>query len=181
MIRVACCALALGLGASVAKAQRAVPVELELVLAVDASSSVDMEEFNLQMHGLAEAFQHPAVLRAIQFAMQQFEQNRFEGARLVIDISGEGRANVGDHPAALRDRAVAQGITVDGLVILNEDPAVDSYYLANVVGGTSAFLTTVDSHSDFAAAVLKKLVREIRGAPIASNSPPERSILAMAN
>jgi Protein of unknown function (DUF1194) len=41
-------------------------VDLELVLAVDCSRSVNDEEFVLQVEGYAEAFRHPAVLRAIQ-------------------------------------------------------------------------------------------------------------------
>ena len=40
-------------------------VELELVLAVDASSSVDAAEFDLQVSGLANAFRHPDVISAI--------------------------------------------------------------------------------------------------------------------
>ncbi|MCG8508316.1 MAG: DUF1194 domain-containing protein [Rhodospirillales bacterium] len=43
-------------------------VDLELVLAVDTSSSVSAEEFDLQMHGLANAFRHPDVLAAIEAA-----------------------------------------------------------------------------------------------------------------
>ena len=42
------------------------PVDLELVLAVDASSSVSIEEFDLQIRGLAEAFRHPNVAAAIR-------------------------------------------------------------------------------------------------------------------
>lgn len=42
------------------------PVDLELALAVDTSASVDSTEFALQVRGMAEAFRHPAVLRAIQ-------------------------------------------------------------------------------------------------------------------
>ena len=42
------------------------PVDLELILAVDASSSVSAEEFDLQIKGLAEAFRSPEVLAAIQ-------------------------------------------------------------------------------------------------------------------
>lgn len=42
------------------------PVDLELVLAVDCSRSINDEEFALQVEGYAEAFRHPAVLRAIQ-------------------------------------------------------------------------------------------------------------------
>ena len=41
-------------------------VDLELVLAVDASSSVSVAEFDLQIRGLAEAFRHPSVARAIR-------------------------------------------------------------------------------------------------------------------
>ena len=41
------------------------PVDLELVLAIDSSTSVDSQEFLLQRHGLAEAFRHPDVIRAI--------------------------------------------------------------------------------------------------------------------
>jgi len=41
-------------------------VDLELVLAVDASSSVSAQEFDLQIKGLAEAFRTPEVLAAVQ-------------------------------------------------------------------------------------------------------------------
>ena len=40
------------------------PVDMELVLAVDASTSVDNDEFALQMGGIARAFRHPKVLAA---------------------------------------------------------------------------------------------------------------------
>lgn len=42
------------------------PVELELVLAIDASTSVDPQEFRLQREGLAAAFVHPQVINAIR-------------------------------------------------------------------------------------------------------------------
>lgn len=49
-------------------AQRAdaeTPVDLELVLAVDASGSVDAQEFLLQLGGIAKGFRDPDVQRAI--------------------------------------------------------------------------------------------------------------------
>ena len=46
-------------------------VELELLLAVDASSSVDGTEFELQIQGIANAFRDPSVLRAIIDTGQQ--------------------------------------------------------------------------------------------------------------
>lgn len=48
-----------------ARAQRS-EVDLLLVLAVDASGSIDGDEFQLQREGLAEAVGHPAVLAAIR-------------------------------------------------------------------------------------------------------------------
>lgn len=57
--------VALGLLAwSPARAQD-VAVDLEVVLAVDSSSSVSTEEFNLQLQGYADAFLNPAVVKTI--------------------------------------------------------------------------------------------------------------------
>ncbi len=47
------------------------PVLLELVLAIDGSSSVNDDEFDLQMTGLAEAFRTPDVLGALELAGEQ--------------------------------------------------------------------------------------------------------------
>ncbi len=45
---------------------RADQVDVQLVLAIDSSSSVNMDEFYLQLEGYAAAFRHPDLLRAIQ-------------------------------------------------------------------------------------------------------------------
>lgn len=41
------------------------PVDLVLILALDVSASVDNREFELQRQGLAQAFRHPEVIKAI--------------------------------------------------------------------------------------------------------------------
>ncbi|VAV98721.1 hypothetical protein MNBD_ALPHA08-656 [hydrothermal vent metagenome] len=46
-------------------AGQTLPVDLELVLATDSSTSIDDAEFDLQQQGLARAFLHPDVIRAI--------------------------------------------------------------------------------------------------------------------
>jgi len=43
-------------------------VDLELVLAIDTSSSINEEEYRLQLDGLAAAFRHPAVAKAVEVA-----------------------------------------------------------------------------------------------------------------
>jgi len=67
-----------------AAAQDGSLVDLELVLAVDTSSSVSVQEFDLQMRGLASAFRDPAVIAAIRasgdlgiaVSMVQWSDNR---------------------------------------------------------------------------------------------------------
>ena len=70
---------------------------------------------------------------------------------------------------------MAQGITVNGLAILNEDPHLDHYYRHNVIGGDGAFVMTAADYEDFAEAILRKLLREISGAPVAAAPPAGRA------
>ncbi len=116
-----------------------------------------------------------AIGGALKYATAQFQDNGFSGLRKIIDLSGDGRANQGAHPEPLRDAAVAQGITINGLAILNEDPAVDSYYRRYVIGGTGAFVMTANDYRAYGDAILAKLVREIAAVPVARDPAPERA------
>jgi hypothetical protein len=214
------------------------PVDLELILAVDTSSSVNYEEYALQMAGYAQAFRNPALLDAVHGAGENgiavtlvqwasvnqqrvsigwthianaadaalfaaliesapryfsfgstaigemirraapfFKDNGFEGSRLVIDVSGDGRANQGLPPEMVRDAAVLSGITINGLAILNEQPGLDIYYRRYVSGGWSSFVMPAQDYTDFAEAILAKLIREVNGAPI-SGTPAAPSLAA---
>jgi hypothetical protein len=119
-----------------------------------------------------------AIGGALKFAIRQIETNAFAGRRKVIDVSGDGRTNQGSQPADMRDAAVALGITINGLAILNEDPVVDGYYRANVIGGTGAFVMTAKDYESFALAILAKLIKEIAGVPIAARPSPGGRLLA---
>jgi hypothetical protein len=114
-----------------------------------------------------------AIGGAVLYSMHQLQINDFDGRRKVIDVSGDGRTNQGSSPNRARDLAVAAGITINGLAILNEDVLVDLHYEANVIGGTGAFVMRADDYQDFADAILEKLVKEISGVPIAAR--PTRS------
>lgn len=108
-----------------------------------------------------------ALAAALQSSVFLFAGNGFEGQRRVIDISGDGIDNRGPLPQRISDPAVAAGVTVNGLAILNEDPYLDIYYANNVIGGTGAFVMTAADYQDFAAAIIRKLVREIAAPPLA--------------
>lgn len=95
-----------------------------------------------------------------------------ECERRTLDISGDGRSNLGRALGPLRDLAVAQGVTVNGLVIAADMPLTSSaattelerlrqYYLAEVVVGREAFVETATSFEDFSRAMRRKLLREI--------------------
>ena len=206
-------------------------MKLELVLAIDTSTSVDNSEFELQRHGLALAFRHPSIVRAIEttgdlgmvaavvqwsssgkhltsvdwavirdgesarrfadaidamprlltgftgiasairFSLEQIEKNNFIGERKVIDVSGDGASSSGE-PGVERDRAIARGVTINGLAILTSDPdfmelGLTEYYADNVVGGRGAFLMTADGFEDFVTVIRKKLIREITSPGVA--------------
>jgi hypothetical protein len=107
---------------------------------------------------------------AIDIATGLLASNNFNGRRRVIDISGDGANNSGDLVTWARDRAVARGITINGLPILNdrESPmgnkqiaSLDLYYRNCVIGGPRAFLIVANNFEDFARAVLRKLILEI--------------------
>jgi len=81
--------------------------------------------------------------------------------RQVIDLSGDGIANIGPNPETVRDGLVAEGITINGLAILKTEPWLATYYEQSVVGGDNAFLLKVEDFQSFATAMQQKLLAEI--------------------
>jgi hypothetical protein len=102
-----------------------------------------------------------AIGEAIDFALDLFDGGEFTGGRRVIDVSGDGASNQGRSVTAARDDAVFQGVTVNGLAVLNEEADVDVFYTRFVIGGPGAFVIAARDYTDFADAILKKLIREI--------------------
>jgi hypothetical protein len=101
---------------------------------------------------------------AIDFSSRLYDNNDYQGLRLVLDISGDGVNNNGRAVTDARDEAVAKGIVINGLPILNEDATLDSYFQDNVIGGPGAFKIPVKDFDSFKQALMSKLVREIAGA-----------------
>ena len=119
-----------------------------------------------------------SISAAIDFAKAHFAEAPFgkadgPAARRIIDISGDGTSNSGPALADARDQAVAAGITINGLAIINEEPnsgysahthppgGLPNYYRQYVIGGPSAFLIVVKNFNSFADAMANKLTKEI--------------------
>lgn len=91
-------------------------------------------------------------------------------ARTIIDVSGDGRDNCNSRPPveAMRDRLVAEGLTINGLPILEGDEAttLEAWYKSHVIGGTSAFLEPALGFADFARAIRQKFIVEVSSAQV---------------
>jgi len=110
---------------------------------------------------------------AIEFAMRQLARAPYESARRTIDISGDGTNNAGGDVTLARDKAIAQGVTLNGLVILSETPlawnpdhtnppgGLQNYYRNNVIGGPGAFVLVAENFNSFGQAIVKKMIAEV--------------------
>lgn len=128
--------------------------------------------------GLAAAprqtFLYTTISGAMDFAARQFGRG-FEGTRRVVDISGDGVNNSGRPVAEARAEALARGIVLNGLAVLDRSPTpavlagtvppLDAYYLESVIGGPGSFLVVAEGFATFEAAVRRKIIREIALAP----------------
>ena len=103
---------------------------------------------------------------AIDYGAQMLAAAPFAGGRRVIDVSGDGANNRGSPVTMARDAAVARGITINGLPILELERDLDEHYKNNVIGGDNAFMVVAQTFEEFADAVLRKLVIEISGVDV---------------
>lgn len=111
-----------------------------------------------------------SISKAIDFSMALLSSSHFLAARRVIDISGDGSNNQGGLVAEARDRAVARGVTINGLPIMLKEPdrgenaTLDAYYRDCVIGGSNAFMIPVRERRQFLTETKAKIVREIADA-----------------
>lgn len=118
-----------------------------------------------------------SISAGIDFAMAQIERAPFEAKRKVIDISGDGDDNnIGREVTEARDAAIAKGVTINGVVVLDETflsengspyptNELERYFHDNVIGGPGAFVMVAQDFSAFGKVILNKLIAEIAGLP----------------
>lgn len=114
-----------------------------------------------------------AISSGVDAAVSLLSESRFEAPRRVIDVCGDGTNNAGREITAARDDAVAQGIVINGLTIINDHPVnytfahvappggLTNWYRENVIGGAGAFVLEVHDFHSFGAAMARKLIDEI--------------------
>ncbi len=123
---------------------------------------------------------HTSISDALDFAMERFAKSGLTSPRRVIDVSGDGTNNSGRPIETARDDAVAHGVVINGLAIINLNPnfgyvahtqppgGLPNYYRENVVGGVGSFVLQIDDFHSFTDAMVQKLVTEISAVPAAT-------------
>mgnify|MGYP003624141559 FL=1 len=93
-------------------------------------------------------------------------------AQRTLDISGDGRSNLGPRPRDVKHQLAGSGITVNALVIGEDAPAtgddrqsgigpLSSYFRAEVIFGPDSFVETALGFDSYAEAMQRKLEREL--------------------
>jgi hypothetical protein len=136
------------------------------------------KEFSAQVIEAPRAFaERTSIVGGIDFAVARLIRSPYDAVRRTIDISGDGTNNSGRNVIGARDEALAKGVTINGLVILTENPpsynaghtnppgGPDNYYRNNVVGGPGAFVMVAENFESFGQAILNKLIAEIAANP----------------
>jgi uncharacterized protein DUF1194 len=104
-----------------------------------------------------------SISSAMRFAAAMLQAAPMRSERYVMDISSDGRNNIGISPDRVRNVIVKRGITINGLVIINEWPTLDKYFEQQVVGGPAHFVIIANDYPAYAEAIYRKLLREITG------------------
>ncbi len=114
-----------------------------------------------------------AIGSGIELGIKALATSGFEAQRNVIDVCGDGTNNNGPEVASVRDDAVAAGITINGLAIINDHPVswtfahvqppggLANYYRENVAGGPGTFVLEIHDFKTFGEAMTRKLINEI--------------------
>jgi len=97
---------------------------------------------------------------------------RKECWKLTLDLSGDGKSNLGPRPVDIKREIEPTGITVNALVIGADSPSagdirqaeisgLSAYFQKEVIVGSDSFVETALGFEDYAAAMARKLEREL--------------------
>ncbi len=137
-----------------------------------ASAKAFVDEMNFIPRS---AYGRTAIGSGIEQGMKALAASGFEAQRNVIDVCGDGTNNNGPDVSDIRDQAVAAGITINGLAIINDHPVswtfahvqppggLANYYRENVAGGPGTFVLEIHDFKTFGEAMTRKLISEIAG------------------
>lgn len=153
------------LGVAIAVSQWGGPGESRLIIPfTHIESSRDAQAFGFLV-GRTYRFigaTSTSIVTAIEDGVTLITSNGFDGQRKVIDISGDGEDNSNLSLPSARKYASQNNVTINGLAIEADQEDLAKYYENNVIQGADLFVEKADDFDDFAAAMKRKLLRELR-------------------
>ncbi|TIP85044.1 MAG: DUF1194 domain-containing protein [Mesorhizobium sp.] len=97
---------------------------------------------------------------AIAFASLLLASSPHATERAVMNICANGTDNFEGRTESSRDAALAQGFTINGLV-LGQDAELAQYFRSSVIGGPGAFAMDISDAKDAGEFMTRKLVRDL--------------------
>ena len=98
--------------------------------------------------------------RALDHAGGLLAAAPFPADRAVVNVVGNGSDNMGEAAADARDRLLAAGATINGVVI-GADPEVLAYFRREVTGGPGAFVLPAATDRPLVDLMRRKLLRDL--------------------
>lgn len=145
------------------------------------TSQDDIEEIAKRLRRTERLPAHPAT--AIGQAMiygAELLQQKSECWQRTLDLSADGMSNAGPRPRDVKLRAVLDGLTINGLVITSDDAEMAdigqrpeqlvAYFTELIIHGPLSFVERADGYEAYAAAMARKLLRELSGLTISDRS-----------
>ena len=123
----------------------------------------DIVAFAAEIAAIDRAFfaSYTAIGEALVHAGSLSATNPVPCKRRVIDVSGDGASNRGRPAREVAEALAAQGVTINGLVIMGGWPDPAEFYVRNVIRGEGSFLELAEDFEDYAEAIKRKLLREL--------------------
>ena len=129
-------------------------VEARMAVDVDAEARRAGGDYIGRLTDLSRAIDHAGDLAAGDLATDR------GAGRVILNVIGNGADNMGEPAAPARERLLAAGATVNG-VVLGGDAAVVDYYRSDVAGGAGSFVIAASGAEGLAEAMRRKLVMDL--------------------
>lgn len=141
-------------------------------VSLDGPAALDKAIFRIRSHKKVRAGLKTAMGTALLFGAELLEEQSSCWQR-TIDVSGDGRNNIGVTPHDVYRTGLFDQITVNALVVSEpgrertklSPEALQTYYETEVIHGPLAFAMIADGYADYATAMQRKLMREL-SAPV---------------
>jgi hypothetical protein len=140
-------------------------------VALDSPAALDAVIENMRVHRPIRAGLKTALGTSLTFGAGMLDQQA-HCWELTIDVSGDGRNNIGPTPSQAYALAGFERVTVNALVVghpigfvpeARDMAAQDlrAYFEAAVIRGPNAFAMVANGYGDYADAMRRKLIREL--------------------